>query len=248
MHKLHKFSPAVCKKLGHYVYMYVDPRSKQPFYVGKGQGNRAFAHLANSSESEKASVLDELAKLGMRPIIELLKYGLTEDEALLVEATAIDLLDIRTLTNCVRGHGSRYGGRGPVDEIASRLGSREATIDKPAVLINVTQELPHDVSVQELYDATRSAWVVKEDRCQGARLAVCVYRRVIREVYEIAKWLPGGTTLRVTDSNGQRLPEPGRWEFVGRVADDEIRQKLVGRSVANHFPHGAQNPIKYVNC
>ena len=28
----------VARKIGHYVYLYVDPRTRRPFYVGKGRG------------------------------------------------------------------------------------------------------------------------------------------------------------------------------------------------------------------
>ena len=39
------FSPEVCEKLGYYVYRLIDPRNGQTFYVGKGKGNRVFAHV-----------------------------------------------------------------------------------------------------------------------------------------------------------------------------------------------------------
>ena len=44
--------PAVLKQVSDelqlYVYMLVDPRNGIPFYVGKGQGIRAHAHLAEA--------------------------------------------------------------------------------------------------------------------------------------------------------------------------------------------------------
>ena len=39
------FSPEVCEKLGYYVYRLIDPRNGQTFYIGKGKGNRVFAHV-----------------------------------------------------------------------------------------------------------------------------------------------------------------------------------------------------------
>src|SRR5690554_2552726 len=102
-----KFSPKVVEAIGFYVYLYIDPRNEQVFYIGKGRGNRVFSHLRVKDDSEKARIISELHKLNIKPQIELLKYGLSEEEALLVEATAIDLINIANLTNAARGHGSR---------------------------------------------------------------------------------------------------------------------------------------------
>ena len=48
------------------------------------------------------------------------------------------------------------------------------------------------------------------------------------------------------------VPHPpvyeGRWEFIGVVADEKIRKRYHGKSVAAYFPKGNQNPVKYVNC
>src|SRR5713226_3424238 len=50
-----EFSPKFIEKLGYYVYLYIDPRDSTIFYVGKGQGNRAFSHLSDASESRNHS-------------------------------------------------------------------------------------------------------------------------------------------------------------------------------------------------
>lgn len=39
------FPPGVAAKLGWYVYLMTDPASGQPFYVGRGRGDRCFRHL-----------------------------------------------------------------------------------------------------------------------------------------------------------------------------------------------------------
>lgn len=39
-----RFSNEAISKMGYYVYRLVDPRNGQTFYVGKGKGNRIFAH------------------------------------------------------------------------------------------------------------------------------------------------------------------------------------------------------------
>ena len=242
-----RFSAKVVEHLKYYVYLYIDPRTDQTFYIGKGNGNRAFSHLKGTANADKDRIIAELRKLKLEPRIELLKYGLSEKAALLVEATAIDLLDVKNLSNETRGHGSRYGARASVDEVVATLDARNAVIDEPALLININRAFRYGMSPMELYDATRSAWKLGEKR-KRARYAMSVYRGIVREVYEVSGWIRGGMTIRNDDLMGRRPRSNGRWEFVGVVAPDKLRKKYVGRSVAGYFAKGSQNPVKYVNC
>jgi hypothetical protein len=73
----------------YYVYVYIDPRNFEEFYYGKGKGSRKQAHLFDVSESEKAKRIREIRKAGLDPIVRVIASGLTEKEALLVEATLI---------------------------------------------------------------------------------------------------------------------------------------------------------------
>ena len=45
MSKSREFSSNTINNLGYYVYIYSDPDTKVPFYIGKGKGNRCFNHL-----------------------------------------------------------------------------------------------------------------------------------------------------------------------------------------------------------
>lgn len=47
------FSNEVIEKLKYYVYRLVDPRNGHTFYVGKGKGNRLFAHVAGALKNFK---------------------------------------------------------------------------------------------------------------------------------------------------------------------------------------------------
>jgi len=241
------FSAKVREKLKHYVYLYVDPRDNKPFYVGKGKGNRVFSHLKDTSESDKVVRIAELRKLGLKPRLELLKYGLTEEQALLVEATAIDMIGVEDLTNSIRGYGSRHGGRATVVEIEALLGAKPVEIRESVVLININRAYFYGITSQQLYDFTRSCWRIGSKR-DCAKYALAVYRGIVREVYEIAAWVPGRSTMRHDDESGEVGINPDRWEFVGKVADERIRKQYVGMSVAHYYKKGAQNPIMYVNC
>lgn len=245
--KMKKFSSKVIEQLKFYVYLYIDPRTDRPFYIGKGKGNRAFDHLGAEGDSDKIRIIAELKKAGLTPKIELLKYGLKEAEALLVEATAIDLLNIRNLTNESRGHGSRVGSRATVEEVVATLDAKPVTIRHRVLLININKAFRYGMNTLDLYDATRSAWRLGEKRT-SVQYALSVYRGVVREVYSISTWVQSGHSIRGFDEEGRPPKREGRWEFIGVVADDDIRNQYLGRSVAAYFPKGNQNPVKYVSC
>ena len=118
------------------------------------------------------------------------------------------------------------------------------TIKEPGIVIRINKLYHAGMSAVELYDATRGVWRVSERR-ESARFAFAVFNGVIREVYEIAQWLPAGATMN-TRPPGDILA-PGRWEFVGRVAPESLRKRYVDRYVGHTFRQGNRNPISYVN-
>lgn len=240
-----RFPPKVSESLKHYVYLYIDPRTDQPFYVGKGKGNRVFSHLDDTSETEKATRISELQKLGLEPKIEILKYGLSEKQALLVESTAIDLLGIKTLTNRMRGHGASKGGRGTLDQIIGELGATDVTIEERVVLITINKLFRHGMTSQELYDTTRGIWRARPEK-HVPDYAFSVYAGVVREVYRICDWYPAGSTFMSTRDLSGRESLTKRWEFIGQIAPEEVRRRYKGKSVRQYL--GSQNPIRYVNC
>jgi hypothetical protein len=240
-----KFSRKAIEALGYYVYIYLDPRNGRPFYIGKGKGNRVFSHLADESESEKTRVIRELKKRGLEPQIEILKYGLSEQEAHLVESTAIDLIGVQNLTNMFRGHGAGYRGRTAVESLIATLAAKPVTIRDPVMLININRLYHHGLSGSELYDTTRGIWRVGVRR-DKARYALSVYQGIVREVYRIAGWFPAGSTMSRLSATPEQRED--RWEFVGDIAEDPVRIRYKDRSVRAYLPKGAQNPIHYVNC
>lgn len=49
---------------------------------------------------------------------------------------------------------------------------------------------------------------------------------------------------RTQDEDIERLS--ARYEFVGRIAEEDIRKKYKDKSVAKIFTKGEQNPVKYI--
>jgi hypothetical protein len=237
----------VIENLGFYVYLYVDPRSGYSFYVGKGQGDRILCHLSDTEDTEKVRLIAELREVGLEPRLEILKYGLTEQEAFLVESAAIDLLGIHELTNRVKGHGAMENGRASLAEIIRELDAEDAQITEKVVLIKAAQLYRQEMTPSELYEATRGIWRVVPRR-HKADYAFCVYRGIVREVYAIERWRRADDPpFRRADilENDPRLKN--RWLFDGTVAE-EMRKKYLGKSVRSYLGSKSQNPIKYVNC
>jgi len=54
-------------------------------------------------------------------------------------------------------------------------------------------------------------------------------------VYEISAWAPGGSTMKVRDAHGRADSRSDRFEFVGQIADDAIRNRYLGKSVAHYL-------------
>lgn len=87
----------------YYVYVYIDPRNLEEFYYGKGKGSRKNAHLLEVSDSEKSRRIRNIKEAGLEPTVRVIASNLTEQEALLIEATLIWKLG-RFTANVVGGH------------------------------------------------------------------------------------------------------------------------------------------------
>jgi hypothetical protein len=223
-----------------YVYVYIDPRDGRPFYIGKGKGNRLFAHLDDHSEGEKVRRIAALRATGLEPRIDLLRYGLSDTEAALVEAAAIDLIGRPPLTNLMAGYHDGSYGRITSGDIITMLTAKPVVVREKALLITINRLYRSGMSPQELYEATRGSWVIGPRR-EKVELALAVYQGVVREVYRIRAWHPAATleykTREAPISRGSV-----RWEFEGDVAED-VRGDYIDGSVGK----GGQNPIRYVN-
>lgn len=239
--------PGVAERLGHYVYLYVDPRDNRPFYVGKGQNERVLSHFTDDQESPKTHTIAELRAAGLSPRIDILAHGLKDEEtAIRLEAAVIDLIGLEYLKNQVRGLDSLKYGRMTLNELIGYYHAPPTTIDHKVLLIRVNQLYRHNMSDLELYEITRGIWRVGERR-SSADYAFAVFEGVVREVYAIALWQPAVTSHYETRDLSQR-DRAGRWEFVGEVAADDIRSRYRLKSVKEYLRAGNQNPVVYVNC
>lgn len=87
------------------------------FYVGKGKGNRVFAHEKEANRilrsgrmmelSHKDKVIWRLWQAGMEVAHEIIAYELTEDEAYELESARIREIGLENLTNATYGRRPR---------------------------------------------------------------------------------------------------------------------------------------------
>lgn len=243
-----RIPPEIARKIGHYVYLYVDPRNNRPFYVGKGRGPRALAHLGATGKSNKARTIQALRRAGLKPRIDILAHGLRDEEtAFRLETAVIDALRLERLTNAIRGRHSLEFGRIPLREMIAHYRATPVTIRHPVVLIRINKLYYPGMSTTALYEVTRGVWRLNRDRASKAKFAFAVFEGVVREVYTIDRWLrAGGTPYKTRLLSDVRSPH--RSELVGRVAPRSIRSRYVDHSVRRYFRQGLQSPVVYCNC
>lgn len=248
-----EFSSHIITELKYYVYIYSHPETNEIFYIGKGKGNRVFSHLKEQSESPKVEYIELLKNQGLNPKIEILIHGLEDEEiALKVESSIIDLIGLKNLTNKQSGYKSATYGRMTVDQVNSMYNKQPINIVEPAILIKVNQSFRFSMSKRELYDYTRGRWKLNPERAKNAKYGFAVYQGVIQEVYEIFDWHKAGTTESIRNGSGRIDLDTedslvGRFEFTGKIASNEIREKYRLMSVEHIFNKKSQNPIMYVN-
>lgn len=235
--------------LGYYVYLYIDPRDGKVFYIGKGKGERCLDHLFEDDDHPKVKRIQDIFAAGLEPQIEILAHGMrTSEEAYLVEAAAIDLIGLKELTNMVVGHNSLLYGRKSLKELEVFYAPMHADIPDPVILIRISELYRNGMTAQELYEATRGVWILGLDRAQGAKYVLAIFEGVVKEVYEPESWREARTDGFATREPLTAEDIKGRIEFVGKVAQPDVRARYLDKSVVTQFAFGAQNPCKYINC
>jgi uncharacterized protein len=205
-----KFPVNIQNKIKRYVYLYIDPRSGEVFYVGKGFGNRAFSHLSDTSEKEKAKRIKEIKKEGYEPIIEILIHGINDDNTIKrIEASVIDLIGVDKLTNIQKGYEAREHGRMSINQIIAMYQSKKVKITEPSILININKSFHFGINPVELYDVTRTAWKVGNKR-NKVHYAFSVYQGIVQEVYEIMGWYRNKSTFN-SKENEISSNDKDRW-------------------------------------
>jgi hypothetical protein len=240
------FDEITSSKLGYYVYALVNPINGKVFYIGKGIANRVFAHVEevlNLKEipySIKQSEINELLKLNKKIQHYILRHGLTEKEAFLIESVLIDYNNtlINKLTNEVNGHSSTFWGIKSTDELIRQYNAPKLDeLSDPVVIININRKYKDTKSKAiSVYEATKQAWVISGSKIKNIKYALAEFQGIIIAVYKITNWYQ-----ILTEENKTKV----RRGFDGIEAPEEIKQKYFHKSIAHHKKQGAANPIRF---
>lgn len=236
------------------VYLYRNPLDQKIFYIGEGTVARAL-DWPNHLNIKTQRIFDQIRTEGKTPIIEFLRENLNKNTAQLYEGVAIDVIGLKNLTNDKKGKGSTHrtidNSTMSSNELRIHLNPDEADISERAVLIRINQLYRSGMDADSLFDATRGVWVIGPRR-ELTEYAFSVFKGIVKEVYKIDHpWYPAGTgaTTYMTrpNLNGLWKSHPQRWEFEGKPAERNIRNKYINKSVKRYLTANSRNPITYVN-
>lgn len=262
-----EFNKETIEQLKYYVYALIDPRNNKIFYVGKGTGNRVFAHANNMEnsikdpETEKQEIIKNIMDSGLEVKYYILRHGIdNEDEAFDIESTIIDFLtypafqnhEIKDLSNIQSGHNQTENGIKTIEEIEEFYSAAPIDIknnkDLPYkfLAIKINKTFDSQATDESIYDGVRFCWKVKLDRVNKVDYVLAIYNGIIRGVYPCKDmW------RKVKEGEEQVEQDKGRCCFdqpkvltsqekseLMRIKDILIRKRLLGL-------HTSQNPVAY---
>ena len=241
------FDEKTIQHLKFYVYLLSNPENDEPFYVGKGKGNRVFNHLECALETEtvndKYEEIRRIHSSGQQVKHLIVRHGLTEKGAFEIESSLMDTFKfIPKFSSFVRGNiqggiNSIEKGLMTADEI-KRLYNAEtlSEIDENCVIININKTYKRGSGNDSIYNATKEIWDIKEHRRNRIEYVLSEYRGLIVEVFKVKEWYGKERGYNLgAKKYGQTYIGYG---FNGEVAEDLIRKKYINKSIAAHKKRG----------
>lgn len=253
------FEPAVCEKIGYYVYRLLD--GNETFYIGKGKGNRVFQHETQAKNESLESynlklqkIIDAKAKNSFKVVIH--RHGLSEDQAFLIESSLIALHQSygKELTNVQQGfQQSRYGECSP-EQLSLIYSTPKASIYKPtkerpvnSLLISINSSWKSDEKTPEgILRMVQYSWRIRQPCIEQIPYVFAVANKVIRGVYAVDKWLESTDKewISLLDLDELSLVE-GRYGFLGSVAPLNVWSRFVNTKLPDELSFGSGQPILY---
>ena len=251
---LQQFSQKTLEEIKSYVYALIDPRDNKIFYVGKGNGNRVFAHineaLTSSVASDKLEIIRSIKLSNLKVQHFIIRHGLEDDVALLLESVLIDFLtykdfvEVAKISNIVSGVHSFNLGIRTVEECevlynCKKLENEDIKHNILVININKTFDVKRNKRNEDIYkrpdiyQATRGWWVLNLNRVKKVDYVLAEYRGIIRAIFKPEEWV-------------QNIGERGakRWGFLGSaVTDSDIMDLYLNKEISK--TKGMANPLRY---
>ena len=250
-----EFSQKTREELKYYVYVLINPRDNKIFYVGKGKANRVFSHIDESIENprktEKLETIRAIKNNNEEVKHFIIRHGLEENEAFLVESVLIDFLtfkdfaEVSKITNIMAGYHSFEQGIKTVEECeilynCKELETNEIKHNILVININKTFDIGKKKNKNEnpiyerpnIYEATRGWWKLDKNNAEKTDYVLAEYKGIVRAVFKPIQWLQ--------DKNrGDK-----RWGFKGEiVTDSEVLDIYLNKEIPKR--KGTANPIRY---
>ena len=199
------FDQKTKEALAFYVYALVDPRDNRIFYIGKGKDDRVFQHaknaLSENDQSLKLDIIRSIQKEGKQVISYIIRHNLSNETALIVESTLIDLLTYKKfnksnqLANIAAGYHQWDEGIKDVDEIDAIYNCPKININRGETLLLVSLNKSFNQAKAkgvyrrlDIYESTRQYWDIGKNRPQEIKYVLGVYKKVVRSVIEVKSW------------------------------------------------------------
>lgn len=245
------FSPEVYEQLKYYVYRLIDPRNGETFYVGKGKGNRVFAHshdalkdynnenysteeeLADES-SAKIKQIREIHNAGLNVIHIIQRWGMDEKTALHVEAALIDCFF--GLSNIQNGYASDYGVTN-TKVLQESLSAKEYEEPPFKYLIIKIKDSTLSSKNGDMYEAVRASWRIDNRKIDKYKICFAVMNGIVKAIYRIDRWEP------------DELFDNKRYRFVGEKIDidkETVYRKYYHKRIPEKYrKKGMASPVLY---
>lgn len=193
-----------------YSYVYVDPRNDEPFYVGKGKRDRAYAHLKGSHNQLVERKINKIRATGQEPLVGIVETS-TEEFAFMLEQGLIKLLgrkDNGTGILC----NFTDGGEGSTGVVCSEEHKRKVSEKLKGIVRGpMSEEHKQKMIASKKANHVTKIWMHKEDEQTKVRLE------------DIAKyvangWSKGTTKNHITDEYRTKMRESAIKQW-GRIKE-----------------------------
>lgn len=234
MESIEKFSKEVCEKLNYYVYKLIDPRNGEVFYVGKGKDNRVFDHVQGRNladiENPKIERIKQIHAANLDVIKVIVRYGLTEKEAFIVESVLIDTYP--GLTNIQAGHNSDYGPDNVI-HIEKTLCAVPAKIQHNMLILKTNEDWYQD-NINIINSGKNiGTWRLDIEKAKKYEYVAIVVDRIFRSIYKV-------------DENSW-YQQDNRCGFSGEKLKNEISALYIDKSLPEELCVRSSNPVRYFN-